>query len=304
MATLHVTQPENDLSSKLAIGTAQFGIDYGVSNVDGQTSVTEAGAIIDQAVTDGINMVDTAPAYGESEQVLGQVLHGSMQIVTKTIIIESETIGDRAISQAAEGFSRSLQFLQRTQVYGLLVHSANDLLKPGGELLAEWLSEIKQQGLAKKIGVSVYTAEQLDAVCGVMDVDLVQLPFNILDQRLLVSGHLQSLAQQGIEIHARSAFLQGLLLMDPAALPDYFMPYQAILRRFHEAASSVGSDPLTLALLFVLHQHEIGRVVVGVNRVAQLQQILGAIDSSLPHCVYDELSTQDAALLDPSQWKL
>ena len=103
----------------------------------------------------------------------------------------------------------------RGNVYGLLAHHADDLLVPGGRRVFEEMQRLLEEGLVRKIGVSVYSGQQIDSILELYTPDIVQLPLNLFDQRLLESGHLEKLKRRGVEIHARSVFLQGLLLIEP-----------------------------------------------------------------------------------------
>ena len=139
------------MSSKLAIGCAQFGFDYGVSNKQGQTTLEEVKKITDLARKLDIDTYDTAPSYGESELVLGQVLPTGANIITKTIHIPDDAIGARQVESIQKSFKQSLSRLGKNMIYGLLVHSADDLLKPGSDELYSWLKEKKIQALLKKL---------------------------------------------------------------------------------------------------------------------------------------------------------
>lgn len=210
---------------KIGLGTVQFGLPYGVSNATGMTDEIEVGRILDYAGSRGVRVLDTAAAYGKSEEVLGYRLPAAalFHIVTKTSPFRGNCIDDSAITAIDQRFKSSLENLRRNAVYGLLVHHAGDMLKEGGERLAAWLIEQKVSGKAVKVGVSVYDRDTLDAILQKIDIDMVQLPLNIFDQRFLANGYLAELKAAGIEIHVRSAFLQGLLLMEPSTLPSFFL---------------------------------------------------------------------------------
>ena len=168
--------------------------------------------ILDFARRSNITTLDTASGYGNSEQVLGDVNTCDFKIVTKTRNFNQAVIGNKEINLLTSDFNKSLKLLKQKSVYGVLVHNANDLLKPGADKIIKQLQILKQKGQITKIGVSIYSEEQLQKIIDSFDIDLVQLPFNILDKRLKDSGILNNIFSQGIEIHARSVFLQGLFL--------------------------------------------------------------------------------------------
>ncbi len=291
-------------NSKLALGTVQFGLDYGVSNSSGKVLLEDAVAIAKLAESDGINLYDTAPAYGNSEEVVGSIASSNSYVVTKTQNISSDSIKPSDIEKLELVFKQSLQYLKRQEVYGLLVHSIDDLKKPGSELLLDWLAEKKQRNLVKKLGVSAYSAEDIDFSLNCFDIDIVQLPINIIDQRLIISGHLVKLKRSGVEVHARSIFLQGLLLMNSRDIPSYFDLYQTEIDKFHHYAKQVGLTPLQLSLGYVLNLDEIDRVVIGVNSELELQQIISASKIEMASITASGLFSDDPALLNPALWNL
>jgi aryl-alcohol dehydrogenase-like predicted oxidoreductase len=291
------------MSSKLAIGCAQFGLDYGVSNKQGQTTFEDVKKIVDLAKIFGIDTFDTAPAYGESESVLGQVSSVDARIITKTIHIADDVIGKPQIGILQKAFQQSLNKLGKTQLYGLLVHSANDLLKPGGDKIYSWLRENKDSGVIKKIGVSIYSAEQADRIMKQYPIDIIQLPLNILDQRLSQSGHIFRLKEAGVEIHLRSVFLQGLLLMGLDQVPGYFKPYHNVLAKFHEEARRRSLSTLELALGFCMNMPNIDKLVIGVNSLSQFKEIVNASKVNVEINELSYLACDELGLLNPSLWK-
>jgi len=251
---------------KIALGSVQFGIPYGVSNNEGKTSKKQALSILNFAQKKGIRTIDTAPSYGDSERVLGKLFEGEeWDITTKTLPFNSKSINEEQIEQLRSVFRESLVSLHKKSIYGLLVHSCNDLLKPGGEKIFREMERLREIGMVKKIGVSVYNSKQIAAILGKFNIDLIQLPINILDQRLVSGGQLTRLKNHGVEIHARSVFLQGLLLMSPNNIPSWFDPVRGVLESFHKEAKKRNMSVLQLALSFVQSIDEIDKVIVGVN---------------------------------------
>ena len=208
----------------IILGTVQFGLDYGISNTCGKTLEYSAKQILQYAHDKNIDMIDTAAEYGNSESIVGRSINknDNWRIITKTPHFFDNCIDNTNVKQLEESFSKSLLNLGKQHIYGLLIHSCEDLLKPGGELLFKKMTELKENGLVKKIGVSIYNKEQLNAVLDNFNIDLVQLPINIFDQQLLIDGYLKKIKDNDIEIHARSIFLQGLLLMEMDSIHTYF----------------------------------------------------------------------------------
>ena len=283
---------------KLGLGTVQFGINYGISNKAGIPTGSEISAILETAAVHGIHCLDTAALYGDSEAALGKALPGkhAFQIVTKTA-------GD--FKQVGDSFERSLERLGQDSVYALLVHNADDLRGSGGELLFKTLQQLKSSGRVRKIGVSVYSSAQIEAVLKIFPIEIIQLPFNMLDQRLLASGKLAELKNRQIEIHSRSTFLQGLLLMPPGELPSRFATFRGSIQRIHAEVTGHGFTMLEAALAFVLTRPEIDRALVGVTSRAQLVEILGAAEKSTAAAKtlnFAGFAQSEEALLNPALW--
>lgn len=290
---------------KIALGTVQFGVNYGISNKAGKTSQAEVGAILAAARSNGVSVIDTASLYGDSEAVLGQSLpaDSGFKIVTKTPQFAKQTLDGADAQQLEDTLRSSLAKLGTDSVYGLLIHRADDLLLPGGDLLVERLLRLKQTGLVSKVGVSVYSGRQIDLVLERFPMDLIQLPINVLDQRLLQSGHLQKLKNAGVEIHARSAFLQGLLLMELQEIPGYFDSVRGRLESYHRFIKEHGLTPLQAALGFVSGIPEIDQVVCGVNDARQLREICEAAQAKVDFRAFADFATTDEAIVNPALWK-
>jgi len=198
---------------------------------------------------------------------------------------------------------RSLDFLCIPSIHGLLVHHAELVLRPGAEHVVEALHGLRDAGLVTKIGISVYDAAEIDAVFERFAFDLVQVPLSVADQRLLRSGHLARLKRRGVEIHARSLFLQGMLLMEPGKLPGGFSPISRQLSRFAQACQRAGRSPIEACLQFALDLPEIDCFLVGANRASELVDILACCRSQLGEPMdYAALAFEDARFLNPARW--
>jgi aryl-alcohol dehydrogenase-like predicted oxidoreductase len=287
--------------SKIALGTVQFGIDYGVNSTGGQVQPKEVENILSYAYEKGINLLDTAPAYGNSEHVLGEINTNNFNIVTKTRHFDNSEITSNDLELLDQDFSRSLDNLKQDSVYGVLVHNADDLLKPGSDKIFDKLQELKQEKKIEKIGVSIYDHNQLQAILENFDIDLVQLPFNILDRRLIDSGMLSMLKNQGIEVHARSVFLQGLLLMNNQDRPEKFNHWNALWKIWSEWLNDNQITALEATIRHAVSTSEISKVLVGVDTADQLKGIITALSGALPD-IPPEMFTNDVGLLNPSNW--
>ena len=267
----------------LGLGTAQFGSDYGVTNSRGRVPAGEIEPILRFAAANGVQVLDTAAAYGESEVALGRALWQGhpFRIVTK--------VAPRTM--ARESFLRSLEKLRQDCVYALLVHHAVDLT----DALVEQLLDLKRQGLVSRIGASFYDASEIRRARAVLAPEIVQVPVSIADQRLVRDGTLARLHGEGVEIHARSVFLQGLLLADAQRMP-------APLRHIEAYAKAAGVSRLALALEFVAQLQEVDVALVGVTGLDDLQAIVAASRTALGHRDLSDLAVNDEMLLNPSRW--
>ena len=291
---------------KLALGTVQFGMDYGVSNNLGKTSNEEVVNILAEAGKSNITLIDTAALYGDSEKVLGKTISDSslFNIVTKSPVYHGKIITKRDVDLLTDVFKKSLELLNCENVYGLLIHHAADLFAPGGESLIEAMSELKSQGLVHKIGVSLYDGQTIDRVLELFTPDIVQLPINIADQRLIVSGNLEKLKNYGVEIHARSLFLQGLLLMNISDISEHFNPIKYYFENLEQFSINSGMSRLEMCLDFGSSCKEIDRLVVGVTNADELKELV-EVTRRIDNNKYDysSLSLVEEEYLDPSKWK-
>lgn len=285
---------------RLALGTAQFGLPYGIANQDGQVTRTVAKAMLQLAAANGIDTLDTAIAYGESENCLGEVGTQGFKLVTKLPAVPD---GCADVSGwVKDQIAASLSRLGVSAVYGLLLHRPQQLLETGGAALYQTLQELKKAGQVQKTGVSIYAPSELEALIPRYRFDLVQAPFNLVDRRLHTSGWLQRLKDNGVEIHARSVFLQGLLLMDSAKRPEIFNRWQPLWKQWHCWLDDVKLTPLQACLGFALAQPEIDRIVVGVDSLKHLQDIVASPNISTIEFPKN-LESTDLALINPSEWK-
>ena len=186
---------------RLALGTVQFGLEYGVANRGGQVSAEDAATILSRALRMGIDTLDTAIAYGVSEETLGRIGVHEWNVVTKLPAVP-ESIDDIGgwVEDAVTG---SLRRLRISKLHGLLLHDPRQLAGTIGDALFEALTKLREQGLVEKIGISIYHPADLDALCGRYSLDLVQAPFNVLDRRIAQPGLMTCLSQTS---HSRQQY--------------------------------------------------------------------------------------------------
>jgi aryl-alcohol dehydrogenase-like predicted oxidoreductase len=289
---------------QLGLGTVQFGLDYGISNPKGRPSEEEVRSILALAAERKILIIDTAAVYGDSETLLGRCFPEKVpfRVVTKTRPLGecSDTVDTK--TWIRDGLLRSLDRLRLESVDTLLVHHVSDLLGPSGDDIYEALMAAKCEGRAHKIGVSAYAGADIDSVLFRYDIDLMQIPVNVLDQRLLSGGQLARLKKRAVEVHVRSVFLQGLLLMEPSATLSYFESIPPQLLEWHDVLKERNITPVQGAFAFV-HSLNVDIVLVGVLNAAQLAA--NHKDFRLAKGInieFADFALNDEAYTNPSRW--
>ncbi len=285
--------------SRLALGTVQFGVPYGIANQLGQVSRDAAKSMLSLAKEESLDTLDTAIAYGESEDCLGEIGTQGFKIVTKLPAIphDCSDISAWVYEQISFSFSR----LNVNHVYGLLLHRSEQLLEKNGDILYQILLALKASGKVKKIGISIYSPSELDALYSRFPVDLVQAPFNLVDRRLLTSGWMKRLKAGCVEIHTRSAFLQGLLLLPQHNLPTQFLEWNDLWGRWHNWLNANNTSAIQASLSYPLTFPEIDRVVVGADSLVQLKQIICASKMPFP-LDFPNICHDDERLINPANW--
>lgn len=290
---------------KLALGTAQFGFPYGIVNPRGQVHYTEVLNILKTARKAGMDTLDTAVGYGQSESVLGEIGISQWQTITKIPHLEKTSLHTpQMITQEVEAMVvASLRRTNLNQYYAVMLHDPLQLLAPRGNAIYEALQGLKARGVIKKMGISVYTPDELSRILTHFDIDLVQLPFNIFDRRFLHMGWLEKLKQKDVEIHVRSIFLQGLLVSGPDSRPPCFTQWDHLWKRWDNWIKQTGQTPVQACVHFPISRDEIDRVLIGVDSLTQLNEILESLDRPcLPPP--QDLWSDDQDLINPTRWSL
>ena len=285
---------------KITIGTAQFGLNYGISNQNGQVSLTEIEKILDFSKRCGINNIDTAIAYGDSESRLGAVGIKDWDVVSKLPSIPDNCLNVK--DWVVKSIEESLERLKIPSLYGLLLHRPNELLAPAGIELYEAMKFLKYCGMVKHLGISIYGPDELVSLSQFKDVEIVQTPLNIFDRRLINQGLLNRLAEEGREVHIRSAFLQGLLLMELENRPSKFARWGNLWQQYDNYIKTCGLSKLQLCIRYVLSFTKIKKVIVGVDSLSQLKEIYDAASGDMSE-LPEELQSNDLLLINPALWQ-
>ena len=263
---MHKLDFKGDKISNLSLGTVQFGLNYGISNVNGQPLLVEVQKIIDYVIKHGINCFDTASAYGNSEEVLGNVLkkHDNHFLISK---LKSEEFHNHL----DETLKKSLNKLCVESIYGLLLHDS--------QLLSSWTqketSKVEQLIQSRKIkyfGVSIYTSEDFEAALENDSITLIQIPFNIFDQRAIAFNWFEKAKAKNKLIFIRSVFLQGLFFMDQKRLPKELQAAKEYLDRLEELALALSMSKIELALSYVNSVAKDSVILFGCDSFLQAQE--------------------------------
>lgn len=273
---------------------------YGVANGSGQVPRAEVASILPYALAQGVDSLDTAIGYGESEAILGEIGVGQFNVVTKLPPMPADVVDIKR--WVGDQVSDCLARLKQETLYGLLLHRSHDLQDAAGSVLADELSELKRQGRIEKVGVSIYNPSELESVVKLLELDLVQAPLNLVDRRLVTSGWLDRLKQLNVEVHTRSAFLQGLLLMTRGLIPEKFERWAGLWDSWADSLQETGVSPLSACLAYPLSHPQVDRVVVGVDSLAQLQELVHAAQQPLIESDFDFMTMDDEKLINPSRW--
>ncbi|MGL1930807.1 MAG: aldo/keto reductase [Desulfotalea sp.] len=290
---------EISCASRFALGTVQFGLKYGIANKKEGVSDDEVSAIMKYSQREGLDTLDTAVMYGDSEQRLGLFGVSNWNVISKLPAVPDECscVSDWMMTQVND----SLERLKIDKLYGLLLHRPYQLKGKNAKKIIRSLQQLKEKGLVQKIGISIYDPEELDALDFLCDLDIVQAPFNILDHRLIHSGWLDRLHSQGVEVHARSIFLQGLLLMGKEARPLKFHRWQEMWSLWDKWLVDTGLTPLQACVRYVMKFAQINKVLIGVDTLQQLTEIIKSTDGIIPQ-VPDAFDISDQDLVNPAKW--
>jgi aryl-alcohol dehydrogenase-like predicted oxidoreductase len=293
--------------SPLMLGAAQFGMPYGIANRHGQPTYEEVRDIIAAAFEGGVNCLDTAASYGDSEEVIGRALRelrpaGSMVVVTKVRHLPAAVLAGRAAEMVVQrSVEDSLRRLRLEEVPLCLFHREEDFR------CVEALLKLKQKGLVRHIGCSVSDPEPTSAIISSGAVDAVQIPANLLDQRFAREGICQLARGAGAAVFARSVYLQGLLLMPESVVPPELAEAVPVLRSLQKIAAEAGMTIAELALRFVMGLDGVTCALVGVDTIGQLRQNLsyagrGPLDSGLMKTISESVSDLPDSVLKPGLW--
>ncbi len=296
---------------ELCLGTVQFGMDYGIRGKR-KPPLAESLELLDYAVQNGVRTIDTANAYGEAEDVVGAYLEKHPSVRKEITLISKfrpnlldDVPPERYYSVMKANLEESFRRLHTDTLDGYLLHSARYVFND--DIIAA-LRRLKKEGYVKSIGVSVYETEE--ARKGILrgDLDVLQLPYSMLDQRMLQSGIFALAMERRFPLHTRSAFVQGLVMMEPEEVPPFLREKATpILKEVSSICRETGLTRTQLSIGFVKQQSAVTHLVFGVRNMEQLREDISAFQQGLSDGVMRELEKRfahvEADIVMPSLWK-
>jgi aryl-alcohol dehydrogenase-like predicted oxidoreductase len=286
-------------TDKIILGTVQFGLEYGINNRAGKPGQTAVASILDLAFKNNICTLDTAEAYGNSHEVIGNYHRSSSN---KFNIITKYSASRHDLPPGLEDrIRRNLKTLGVDSLSGYMYHSAKDF-ETHYKSFQHDIKSLKDEGLIQKFGVSVYTNNELENLLP-YPIDFIQLPFNLLDNHFQRGELLAIAKKKGIEVHTRSAFLQGLFFMKH--LPEKLMPLKSYLDKLNNLAETYKIGLADMALNYAIMQKNIDQVLIGVDTEEQLKKNLNALRFEMPAELASQLdivNVKETELLNPSNW--
>lgn len=289
----------NEVQNKLILGTVQFGLDYGINNSAGKPSKEQVFQLFEEAAKAGIAILDTADAYGNASELIGEFFS-----LSKTrFAINTKFKAEEGKSITAQ-LTHSLKQLNAEQVNIYFYHRFDEMVK-FPETLTE-LGRLKSQNLINKIGVSVYGNDEFEIAVNTPEIDAIQLPFNLLDNYNQRGELLKQAKQKGKEIQVRSVFLQGLLFKQLNDYPAYLAPLKPYMQAISQIGVESSIEMEALALSYALAQPEIDNVLIGVDTLAQLNTNVSQANTTLTAACISQInaiSVSETELLYPKNWK-
>ena len=283
--------------NRIVLGGAQLGLPYGILNGGETLSREEVARILDTAFDHGIDSIDTAISYGQSESIIGETSQNRFKIISKLppLPVGISDVSEWVHSQVQGSLSR----LKCTSLEALLLHRPQDLTGAKGAELYAAIGSLMAEKMIHRFGVSIYSPDDLEGIIDTFDIQVVQAPLNVFDRRIL--GVTDQLSALNIEVHVRSVFLQGVLIASPKDRPQRFEPWSEHFALFDEWVRSSGVSAMACCLGFALQQPGIAKLVIGTTSAKSLDEIMNSIPNSVLE-VPAHLQSSVEQLIDPRVW--
>ena len=285
---------------KIVIGTANFGMDYGIRKNQKKLIDSDILEIINTAKKIGIDTIDTAISYGNSLNRLGGFGVENFKIITKFPKIPDDKKNQTTwFNEQIEG---TLKKLGINNLEAVLLHYPKDIIENNNSELIHFLLNLKNEGVIKKIGVSIYEKNELEEILKIFKPEIIQCPINLFDNRLLEKNYLEKISKKGIEIHVRSIFLQGLLLFKREEMPKEFLKYYYIWEEWYNWLKIMKLNPLEACIRYTNSLKSVDKIVVGINSAQHLKQITKYMRKPKLHQKPNWQNSISKDLIDPRLW--
>ncbi len=295
---------------KLCLGTVQFGMDYGIVGQK-KPDLNYAVRCLDFATQNGIDAIDTAKAYGTAEEVVGEFL--KRHTVPREKLFISTKFRPNLLDGLEEGKYRDvvrselveqLCTMRLDYVDAYMFHSAKYAFQ---EAALEAIASVQKEGLARKVGVSVYEPKEAKWCLDSRYVTFMQMPYSIFDHRMKEAGIFDKAASGTCEIHTRSAFIQGLVTLRPEQIPPFLKKAGPIIRKMDQICSDAGISRVQLAMAYVKREPAISHLVFGVDSLEQLEEDIRLFQKEAPAGLLGQIDSEfsgiEADIVMPSLWK-
>ncbi len=294
--------------TKMVLGTVQLGMDYGIANQRGKPTKAEALKILENAWDKGVRYFDTAYAYGDAEEILGEFisnnsLDNDIRIISKLRpnCIDNDTSNINSLIE--NEINRSLKRLKMSKLDGYILHTPRYIYNAE---IVDGLLNIKNKGLVENIGISIYEMEDgvYAAKCG---VDYIQIPYSVFDQRADKSDLFQVANDNNVKIFARSVFVQGLLFLKEYQIPEHLSYAKKYINEFHELLTKCNLTIAEASLMFSYLNQSVNYIVVGIDNIDQLEEDINAFlnikeIAYFMQCTKKIFNNIDKAIIFSSLW--
>jgi aryl-alcohol dehydrogenase-like predicted oxidoreductase len=285
------------MSTKVILGSANFDQKYGIRK--NSIKKNDIKKLLNIAVKNKIKLIDTSPSYNESEKIIGKLNNKRFQVISKIAKLPKNTKKSEIKKKMTKNVLISLKKLKIKRFECLLLHNAESLLGKNGQEIYLSLKDIKKSGLTKKIGLSIYNYTKLNKIINKYKIDLIQAPLNIFDQRLITTGWLKKLKQKKIEVHARSIFLQGTLLLKKNEIPKKLKKFNKEWSYWDSWIKKNKLNRLHTCVQFVLNQSRLNGIVLACDNISQFKEILKIKKKNF---LTPQFNIKNIKLIDPRKW--
>lgn len=301
--------------SKITLGTAQLGMKYGIANVNQKPDFESSMKILNYSWENGINSFDTAPTYGNSEEIIGSFISSKIKKSNENLFVVSKLPAikkkanltfDNLYIYIKKQILNSLNSLKLDKIPVYLLHHGPDIYLKNG-LVINCLSQLKNEGFIDRFGISVYNPDEVETALKFKEFNVIQVPMNVFDHRLIKTRLLEKFKKKNYIVFVRSIYLQGLFFIPPKILPKYLKIAKEPLTKLHNLAKEYQVDIARLAFLFIRDLPGVTSLVVGAEKIEQIANNIKLLDEKfLPQeiiqRVFEEFSELPDKLINPSMW--